>query len=128
MCPSHKLTQRLNHPIEWLQPQSLDQSDQACHQTDITGKIVLDARSLDLHSNLASTKIRDINLADGSRGQWLRVEALKNLCGPSPKLLDEGLFGVFKRKGSNTVEQLEQGITVFKRQDIGLQSEHLAKF
>src|SRR5262245_37526741 len=108
--------------------QCLDQADHARHQADVAGKILLDARSLHFHGHFASVEIRYIDLANRSRSQWLRVEALKNLCGSSAKFLDKGLLGLYKVKGMNPVEQLEQCITVFKRQDIGLQSEHLAEF
>src|SRR5882672_7663850 len=127
LSPGNKLADRFNHPVNKSQAQTLDEADSCHHQSDISCEVRINARSLHFYRYLASAEIAHMHLADRGGGKRLLFEGIKNFSWCLPGFLDEAPFNMCVSEGGAAIEQVEQRITVFERQNIRLEGEHLAK-
>ena len=68
-----------------------------------------------------------MHLADRRGGQGIWIEGVEQLFGRSPQLFAERALHLGIRKGRDAIEQAEQRVAVFEREDVGLQRQHLTK-
>src|SRR5216683_1494353 len=97
------------------------------HQSDVTRKVRLHVRAPHFYRHFAAAEVSHVDLADGGGGNRPWVERIKNLRWCLSRFLDKGPLDMCIVERSAPIEQVEQCVAVLKRQDVGLEGEHLAE-
>ena len=123
--PRREFVHRLECPEQRRDTQPANEAHREADEADVPGKLDVDRRTLDLHGDLLAAQIRHVHLPDRRGRERLGVELVEELRRRASQLLEEDLLDVRERERRDAIEQVEELVAVFDRQDVRLQREHL---
>src|SRR5215831_1523351 len=126
--PGNEFFRGLDNPIQHLEPQYLDRTHDKVQCGDVGSKMREDRWPSDFYGQLERPKISYMDLSNRAGRDGPRVKGIKNVSRSSIQVFLERLFYMLVIKRGYIIEETEQAPAILQREQVGLDSQHLAKF